>query len=265
MRFASPEGRLYALDAGESANLPVTFSVDDRQRAVVKLIAMSGASRMALDVPLFPPAEPVKEFEIADGRSLSAFQHATEKATLRFGEGNGDGHAAPGEGRSLCCFPIAGRYARRRYSPAIRVSDNTLRGSDSWDAYDHSGASAKYSLPSIHFDCEAGPCGSHAGAHPDSERSGTRESNTIPWNFPVWAKKRSEMMRLGLLLIWLALAAQGKSPLKFEISWDKPMDGHVVLVIADNNRQEPRQQVSEGLSTQQMFRRGCGWRAQCDH
>jgi len=57
----------------------------------------------------------------------------------------------------------------------------------------------------------------------------------------------------GLLLLAAALPSLGKSPLKFEISWDKPMDGHVVLVIADNNRQEPRQQVSEGLGTQQIF------------
>jgi Putative esterase len=62
------------------------------------------------------------------------------------------------------------------------------------------------------------------------------------------------MMRhaIGLLML-AALSAQAKSPLKFEISWDKPMDGHVVLVISDNNRQEPRQQISEGLATQQMF------------
>jgi hypothetical protein len=57
----------------------------------------------------------------------------------------------------------------------------------------------------------------------------------------------------GLLLLAAALPAQAKSPLKFEISWPKPMDGHVVLVISDNNRQEPRQQISEGLGTQQMF------------
>jgi hypothetical protein len=57
----------------------------------------------------------------------------------------------------------------------------------------------------------------------------------------------------GLLILAAVLPVQAKSPLKFEISWDKPMDGHVVLVIADNNGPEPRQQVSEGLATQQMF------------
>jgi hypothetical protein len=63
-----------------------------------------------------------------------------------------------------------------------------------------------------------------------------------------------------LLLLAAAFPMLAKSPLKFEIRWDKPMDGHVVLVIADNNRQEPRQQISEGLATQQMFGGGRGWR-----
>src|SRR5664279_5563041 len=57
----------------------------------------------------------------------------------------------------------------------------------------------------------------------------------------------------GLLWLAAALPAQAKSPAKFEISWSKPMDGHVVLIISDNNRQEPRLQISEGLQTQQMF------------
>src|ERR1700683_153964 len=63
------------------------------------------------------------------------------------------------------------------------------------------------------------------------------------------------MMRYvtGLLVLAAAFPAHAKSQLKFEISWAKPMDGRVVLVIADNNRQEPRQQVSEGLETQQIF------------
>ena len=40
----------------------------------------------------------------------------------------------------------------------------------------------------------------------------------------------------GLLLFAAALPAQTKSPLKFEIIWAKPMDGHVVLIISDNNK-----------------------------
>jgi enterochelin esterase-like enzyme len=55
--------------------------------------------------------------------------------------------------------------------------------------------------------------------------------------------------------LWLfaaALPATAKSPLRFEISWARPMDGHVVLVISNNPR-EPRRQISEDLGTQQMF------------
>ena len=62
------------------------------------------------------------------------------------------------------------------------------------------------------------------------------------------------MTRFSAVLLLLAAApAFAKSPLKFEISWAKPMDGHVVLVLADNNRGEPRQQASESLGTQQIF------------
>jgi poly(3-hydroxybutyrate) depolymerase len=153
--FATPEGRLYALDPGESANLPVTFTVNDRERAVVKLIAVSGASRMAINVPLFPIAEPIKDFEIADGRSLTVFQHATQKSSERFGEGNGDGHAAPGETFAVL-LPNGGALRAAELFTNDTCVENAMRGSDSWDDYDHSGGSAKYSLPSIHVDCEPG-------------------------------------------------------------------------------------------------------------
>jgi len=56
-----------------------------------------------------------------------------------------------------------------------------------------------------------------------------------------------------LLLSAVCLAAQPKSPLRFEISWDKPMDGHVVLILSTNPEGEPRSQVNEGLNTQQIF------------
>ena len=56
-----------------------------------------------------------------------------------------------------------------------------------------------------------------------------------------------------LILAASALSAQTAAPLRFEISWSKPADGHVVLILAANNRREPRFQISEGLETQQMF------------
>jgi len=155
VRLGTPEGRLNALDPGESSNLPVTFTVGDRERAVVKLVAVSGASRMAIEVPLFPPAEPAKDFQIADGRALTVFEQGTAKASERFGEGNGDGHAAPGETFAVL-LPEGGALRAAELFTNDACIDNAMRGSDSWTAYDHSGASAKYSLPSVHVDCEAG-------------------------------------------------------------------------------------------------------------
>jgi hypothetical protein len=155
VKFATPEGRLYALAPGESANLPVTFTVNDKERAAVKIIAVSGATRMAIDVPLFPAAEPATDFQIADGRSLTVFQHATEKAGVRYGEGNGDGHTAPGETFAVL-IPDGGALRAAELFTNDSCVENTMRGSDSWNDYDRSGASAKYSLPSIHMDCEPG-------------------------------------------------------------------------------------------------------------
>lgn len=155
VKFATPEGRLLALDPGESATLPVTFTVNDHTRAVVKLVAVSGTSRMPIEVPLFPPAEPAKDFQIADGRSVTAYQRATEKGNVRFGEGNGDGRAAPGETFAVL-LPDGGALRAAELFTNDTCVENTMRGSDSWNEYDHSGASAKYSLASIHFECEPG-------------------------------------------------------------------------------------------------------------
>src|SRR5579862_552019 len=55
------------------------------------------------------------------------------------------------------------------------------------------------------------------------------------------------------LCLLAAVPAFAASPLRFEISWDKPLDRHVVLVISTTNSPEPRFAVSEGLTTQQIL------------
>jgi pimeloyl-ACP methyl ester carboxylesterase len=155
VKFATAQGRLYALAPGESAMLPVTFTVDDRDRAIVKIFAVSGTSRLPIEVPLFPPAEAARDFQIADGRTVTVYRHATQKVSERFGEGSGDGHAAPGETFAVL-LPEGGALRAAELFSNDACVDNVLRGSDSWTEYDHSGASAKYSLPSIHLDCAPG-------------------------------------------------------------------------------------------------------------
>ena len=61
------------------------------------------------------------------------------------------------------------------------------------------------------------------------------------------------MRASALLLLAAALAAQAKSPARFEISWDKPLDGRVLLMLSTVASPEPRQAINEGLSTQQIF------------
>ncbi len=50
----------------------------------------------------------------------------------------------------------------------------------------------------------------------------------------------------------LASAAFAEQP-KFEISWGKPLDGRLLLIISTTANPEPRMAVSEGLTTQQIF------------
>jgi hypothetical protein len=157
VKFEASSSRLFALGPGESAALPLSFTVTDPARTMARIVAMDGASPLPVDVPLFPPAEPAKEFEIADGRTLNVFQHAVEASQTRLGEGNGDGHAAPGETFALLLPDAPGSPLR---AAELFTNDacveNFIRISDSWIDYDHVGASAKYSMPTIRPDCEPG-------------------------------------------------------------------------------------------------------------
>ncbi len=155
LKFATPEGRLNALGPGESATLPVSFTVNDAARAVARIFAVSGTERLPLEVPLFPAAAPAKDFQIADGRTVTVFRHATQKAQLHFGEGNADGHAAPGENFAIL-VPDGGALRAAEVFTSDACVEITLRGSDSWSEYDHSGASANFSVPSLRLDCEPG-------------------------------------------------------------------------------------------------------------
>ena len=123
--------------------------------AAVKIVAVEGTNRMPMDVLLFPPAEPAKNFLIADGRPLEAFQHGTQKTDVMLGEGNGDGYAAPGESFAIL-LPDGDSFRVAELFTNDACVDNTLRAFDDWSDYDHVGASAKYSLPLIKPDCPAG-------------------------------------------------------------------------------------------------------------
>jgi hypothetical protein len=148
--FAAATARVFGLAPGESAAVPVTFTADTGLPSV-RIVAVEGANRMPLTVPVFPPAQTAPSFQIADGTTVTAFQHGTQPVDVTLGEGNRDNHAAPGESFAVL-FPD-GEYVRAaELFTNDACVDNSVRGSDTWSEY----LTVHYSLPSIRADCQPG-------------------------------------------------------------------------------------------------------------
>jgi hypothetical protein len=145
VKFENASSRLFGLGPGESATLPVTFTADFP--AVLQIVAVEGTNRMPVDVSVFPPAEPARNFLIADGRPLEAFRPGTfKKSEITLGEGNGDGNAAPGESFAIL-LPDADSFRVAELFTNDACVDNTVRLTD---------AGARYSVPRILPECEPG-------------------------------------------------------------------------------------------------------------
>ena len=189
VKFAAPSSQLFALMPGETVPLPVIVTVPEG-RAMVRIVAVKGAARMPVDVPVFPDAPPSTAFQIADGRSVTAWQHATGKAPVQFGEGNGDGHAAPGESFAVL-LPDGDALRAAEVFTTDACVDTSVRASDSWTDYDHTGASAKYSLPSIKSDCQPGHI-VHMLARIVVPHAPDHEVRYAAIEFPVWYRRGEE-------------------------------------------------------------------------
>jgi hypothetical protein len=189
VKFAAPSSQLFSLMPGETVPLPVIVTVPDG-RAIVRIVAVKGAQRMPVDVPVFPSAPLLSAFQIDDGRTLSVFQHATEKAGVSLGEGNGDGHAAPGESFALL-LPDADSARAAELFTSDACVDLSQRVSDSWTDYDHTGASAKYTLASIRKDCQPGHV-VHLLARVVIPHAPDHEVRYAAIEFPVWYRPGEE-------------------------------------------------------------------------
>ncbi|MGO9261988.1 MAG: alpha/beta hydrolase-fold protein [Bryobacteraceae bacterium] len=190
VKFAPASSRLFGLAPGEAAPLAVTVTVADPARAVMRIVAATAGDRIAFDVPLFPPAAPSTDFQIADGRTVTAWRHATERAETVFGEGNRDGQAAPGE-TFVILLPDGEALRPAEVFSGDACVDTGLRGSDSWDYYDHQLASMPYSVASIRENCEPGHV-VHMLARIVTPAAGGYQTRYGAIEFPVWWRRGEE-------------------------------------------------------------------------
>jgi hypothetical protein len=163
VKFENATGRVFGLAPGESAGTPVTFTLTGPQRSSVQLTAVTAGGRMTIDVPVFPTAEAVTDFAIADGKTVDGYPHP-------LGEGNEDGHASPGEAVAIL-VKDGGEMRAAEIFTNDGCIDNSIRVSE---------GGRKYSLPKVRPSCEPGHV-VHALA-----RAGLRYA-TI--EFPVWYKQ----------------------------------------------------------------------------
>jgi hypothetical protein len=146
---------LPALAPGASVEAPLVFNVFDESREIVRVFAVVGGQKLPLDIQVFPSAPVVKDFKIADAKSYKIYQHATELEDVILGRGNADGQANSGENVAIL-LPDGEGYRAAEVFTNDACIDNSARESDSWGAYDHVGASVKYSLPLIRAECAPG-------------------------------------------------------------------------------------------------------------
>jgi hypothetical protein len=155
VKFLPAQAPVPAIAPGASTEVPLGFTVADETREIVKLFAVLGTARLPLEIPLYPPAAPAADYRVIDGRTVRIYQHAVEQQDVALGEGNASGSLQPGETFAIL-LPDTGSYRAAELFTNDACIDNAARVSDVWSAYDHVGASAKYSLPVVRADCPVG-------------------------------------------------------------------------------------------------------------
>ncbi len=135
----------------KSSGTPFTFLINDKDLAVAQFrLTISDNNQREwvelIDIPI-KPTVPEISYVIADGKEFPVAAAGDDTVSLFLGKGNGDGKANPGES-IVILKEENGRYFRTLlYSTDSHIHPNgiKIRKSDSWESYDHVGASAKYS------------------------------------------------------------------------------------------------------------------------
>ncbi len=139
VKFKTASARLNSLAPGESVTLPVTFTIGQAAVSGARIVAADGDRHLAIDIPVYPAAPATADYHIADGLTVPPYPHA-------LGEGNRDGHAAPGESFAVL-LPDAGALRAAELFTNDPCVDNTARISE---------AGTRISLPTIRPTCDPG-------------------------------------------------------------------------------------------------------------
>lgn len=139
VKFSANPTHLYGLAPGESAALTLTCTFERAAVSGVRISAADGAGVLSIEVPVYPAADAVEDYKIADGATVAPYSHP-------LGDGNKDGHAAPGESFAVL-LPDSGSLRAAELFTNDECLDNTARISDS---------GSRISLPTIRANCEPG-------------------------------------------------------------------------------------------------------------
>ena len=139
VKFKTPTARLSSLAPGESVTVPMTFTLDRAAISGARIVAAEGDRRLSIDIPVYPAATAFDDYRIVDGLTVAPYTHP-------LGEGNRDGHAAPGESFAVL-LPDAGALRAAELFTNDPCVDNTVRISE---------AGARISVPTIRATCEPG-------------------------------------------------------------------------------------------------------------
>jgi len=121
---------------------------------------------------------------------MDIFHEATNHSDLTLGEGNGDGNAAPGESFAVLIPDGEAFRAAELFSNDACV-DLSVRVSDPWSDYDHTGASAKYTVARIRPECQPGqPI--HLLARVVFPNAPEHQVRYYAIEFPVWYRRGEE-------------------------------------------------------------------------
>ena len=108
-----------------------------------------------VEIPIRKEVPEIKDFEIADGKTLTVVSGGIDTTTVLLGSGNGDGIANPGESIVVLVKDQNKFWRTDLFSsdPYINPFGVSIRKSDYWGNYDHVGGSAKYDIPLIASNC----------------------------------------------------------------------------------------------------------------